>query len=402
MPGSAPDRTADWTPPPDHPSGEGGVGRSRWSGLVAVAFVLALAVPGIAEVAGLRPLDVRPEPTASLPALSWTSLLEPETMAAVDAALARNLPGRDHAIRAYAVLRYRLLHGSTSPLVVVGRGSWLFFRDEIKPYCPLTAEEVLAQIDRAAVASGEAGLTFRFTVAPDKAAIYPDQVATTPSTPERCTDRLRAALRSGMAVRTGSTVDLWAPILAHAQAAPQPIYFDEDTHWTPTGALDAARSLVESLDPLAWSDDEVTVDGRVDYSMDLARVIGDPRTVAIPRYVIRPSMTVTRGTIPTTVHLRREPDLEVYTSEGPGTVISGTTLVIGDSFFDRGHARPLIVPWFERTIWVHIGDLFANPELAADFGPIDTIIVERAERYAYAIDLDAVIAAVLAARETAP
>ena len=402
MPDSDTDRAPDWIPPPDGLAAEGGVGRSPWSGLVAVAFVLGLAIPGVAEVAGVRPPEVRAEPAASLPALSLTSLLDPKTVAAVDAALARNLPGRDQAIRAYAVLRYRLLHGSTSPLVVVGQGSWLFFRDEIKPYCPLTADEVLAQVDRAASATDGAGVAFRFTVAPDKAAIYPDQVMETESTPERCTDRLRAALRAGMAARTGSTVDLWAPILAHARAAAEPIYFDEDTHWTPVGALDAARSLVESLDANVWSEDEITVDGTVPYSMDLARVLGDPQMVPIPRYVIRPAMTVTRTTIPTAIHLTREPEIEVYTSEGPGPVFPGTTLVIGDSFFDRGHARALIVPWFGKTIWVHIGDLFANPELAADFPPIDTIIVERAERYAYAIDLDAVIGAVLAARTGAP
>jgi hypothetical protein len=392
------DRSPDWNSAPDRLAADAGVVRSRWSPFVAVAFVLALALPGVAELAGLRPPDIRAEPAASLPALSLTSLLEPETLAKVGVALARNLPGRDQAIRAYAVVRYRLLHGSTSPLVVVGRDSWLFFRDEIKPYCPLTADQVLAQVDRAASSTGDAGIAFRFTVAPDKVAVYPDELIVTPATPERCTDRLRAELRAGMASRTGSAVDLWTPILAHARAAAEPIYFDRDTHWTPTGALDAARALVDSLDPGVWSHDEVTVDGTVLYSMDLARVLGDPQKVAIPRYVIRPSMSVTRGVIPTTVHLGREPDLEVYTSEGNGAVIPGTTLVIGDSFFDRGHARPLIVPWLARSIWVHIGDLFANPELAADFGPIDTIIVERAERYAYAIELDAVIEAVLAAR----
>jgi hypothetical protein len=287
-------------------------------------------------------------------------------------------------------------------LVVVGHGSWLFFRDEIKPYCPLTADQVLAQVDRVAAAAEGAGVAFRFTVAPDKVAIYPDQLIVTPTTPERCTDRLRAALRAGMAARAGSAVDLWTPILAHARAAAEPIYFDEGTHWTPTGGLDAARAVVESLDPLLWSDDEITVDGTVLVSMDLSRVLGDPRRVPVPNYVIRPEMSVTRATIPTTVHLTREPDLEVYTSDGPGAVIPGTTLFIGDSFFDRGNGRPLLVPWFERTIWVHIGDLFDNPGLAADFGHIDTIIVERAERYAYAIDLDAVINAVLAARTTAP
>lgn len=375
---------------------------SRSSGLVAAIFVLALAIPGVAELAGLRPLDVRAEPTASMPGLSLTSLLEPRTYAAVDAALARNLPGRDQAIRAYALLRYRLLHGSTSPMVVIGRDRWLFFRDEIKPYCPLTADEVLDEVDRMMAATDDAGVSFRFTVAPDKVAIYPDQLVATPGTPERCTDRQRAALRTGMAARIESTVDLWAPILAHARTATDPIYFEEGTHWTPTGGLDAARSLVKSLDARVWSDDEIAVDGTVMVSMDLARVLGDPRQVPTPNYVIRPTMTVTRTTIPTTVHLRREPDLEVYTSDGPGAVVPGTTLFIGDSFFDRGNARPLLVPWFEKTIWVHIGDLFANPELAADFGPVDTIIVERAERYAYAIDLDAVIEAVLAARAGAP
>ena len=40
--------------------------------------------------------------------------------------------------------------------------------------------------------------------------------------------------------------------------------------------------------------------------------------------------------------------------QGP-RVVPGTTLVVYDSFFNINRQR--ITPWFERTVWVHAGDL---------------------------------------------
>ena len=58
----------------------------------------------------------------------------------------------------------------------------------------------------------------------------------------------------------------------------RPVYFAQDTHWTPFGAAIAIRRLVESIDPSVWTADELRVDGEAAYPMDLSRLMGLPRT----------------------------------------------------------------------------------------------------------------------------
>jgi hypothetical protein len=70
-------------------------------------------------------------------------------------------------------------------------------------------------------------------------------------------------------------------------------------------------------------------------------------------------------------------------------VVPGTTLIVYDSFF--GNFVPLVAPWFERSVWVHVSDVSArrvNPEALP---PFDRLLVETVEREAYHRDLDVLL-----------
>jgi hypothetical protein len=361
---------------------------SRWDRIVAVAFVAVLVLPGVALVAGIRPPDLENRADVPIPRLDAAALADPETYKAIEDHVARNLPGRDIALGAYATLDYELLRGSTDPQVVVGRDDWLFFRGELQPRCPVGAADLMRQMDDVATRASQAGMRIRFTIAPDKHTVYPDRLRPDPPMPTPCTDAMRTQVREGMAARPDVSVDLWSVVLAERDAAPAdspPLYFTQDSHWTPTTAMPAIGALVESLAPGVWDPAEITVDGTTRFPMELARLMGKPRNANVPRYIIRPTVTVEHSVVPTPFELTNARDIGVYTTEPSAKVVPGTTLVVYDSFFNINRSR--IVPWFERTIWIHAGDLRDHPEIADLLPRIDTIVLARVERGAYEMDI---------------
>lgn len=366
---------------------------SRWDRLVAVAFVAALAIPGLALIAGIRPPELENRAEAALPTLNAETLTEPGTYQAIDEYVTRNLPARDVAVDAYATLDYGLLGGSTDPDVMLGRGDWLFFAGELMPSCEVTPEALIRALDAVAAQAEIAGVAFRFGIAPDKHAIYPDRLRSDPPLPEACTDAARDEVRAAMAARPDSTVDMWSAVLAARDRSEAPLYFSQDSHWTPDGAMPAIEALVESLAPGVWDPAEISVEGTSRYPMELARLIGKPADAIVPRYVIRPSVTVAESALPTTVDLGNARDIFDYTTSGTTDVVPGTTLIVYDSFFNINRQR--IAPWFERTIWVHAGDLRDHPEIAGILPPVDSIVLERVERGAYDTDMEQLLQPVL-------
>lgn len=368
---------------------------SRWDHLVAVGFVLVLMLPGLALVAGVRPPALENQADAGLPRLDLGALSEPKTYKAIDDYVARRLPGRDVALGAYAALDYGVLRGSTDPDVVVGRGDWLFFVGELAPTCPVNAAALMTQLDTLAVQAKQTGVKVRFAIAPDKHAIYPEQVLNDPPRSQACTDAMRAEVRAGMAARPQIAVDLWAAVLAERTRTDQPLYYNQDSHWTPTGAMPAIEALVDALAPGVWDPAEVTIDGKSRYPMELARLMGQPRDGITPRYVVRPTVTVAETVLPlpVSIHLGSARDIKIHTTSGSTEIVPGTTLVVYDSFLNINRRR--IVPWFERTIWVHGDDLRAHPEIAQYLPPIDSIVLVRAERGAYLTDIAELLRPVL-------
>jgi hypothetical protein len=364
--------------------------------VVSVGFVVALIVPGIALAAGIRPMALEGRPRATLPPLDATSLGESSTYAAIDRWLADRFPGRNEAVGAHAAIVYGVLGGSTTPNVVVGRDGWLFTRTELEPVCDFTAEQVLEALDRTAARLAERGMDLRLIVPPDKHTIYPEQVVPGSGLGEACSDERRAAMQAGMAARPDHAIELWTMVAARRAADPAtPLYFRQDTHWTPLGAVIATRSLVESLAPGVWDDAQMPIEGFANHDTDLSRLIGLPRKERVPRLVVRPGVEVERTTVSTGVDLKSARDIGHYVVDRTAKAVEGRTLIVYDSYFRTNERR--IAPWFRDSVWVHADDLKRSPELVADLPEFDLVVVERVERSVYDIDLEALLAPVIAA-----
>jgi hypothetical protein len=364
--------------------------------LVAVAFVVTLAVPGTLLVAGVRPVSIENREQASFPTISLRGLADPALFAAIDRFLVDNLPLRNEAVAAHAQVGQQVLGGKTDPQVVRGRDGWLFLRGEMEPQCDFTATQVLRQVDAAASALAANGRAFRYVVAPDKHGVYPEMVTRDPAATPPCSDGQRATLQSGLLARPTSTVELWTPtIRAHLADPAAPLYYVQDEHWTPLGAVAGIKALVQSLAPGVWRDGDVTIDGTDQHTSDLSRLIGLPRVETIPKVVIRPGVKLDRRLLDTGIHVEHARDIPWFTVRGTSPVVPGRTLFVYDSFYGTVMSR--IAPFFAESVWVHEGDLYNHPELAAALPKFDTVVFERVERSAYFTNVSSVLASVITA-----
>ena len=371
--------------------------------IVSFGFVLALVVPGLALAAGVRPVDLEGRPLASLPPLDPGSLSEPSTYAAIDRWIADRFPGRNAAVGAHAAIDYGVLGGSTTPDVIVGKDGWLFTRTELEPTCTYTPAEILRGFDELVAGMTSRHVDLRLIVPPDKHAIYAEQVVPGSGLGQACSDLRRSDMQAGMQARASNAIELWSRIsAAHAADPAVPLYFRQDTHWTPLGAMIATKALVESLSPGTWDDAQMPIEGFANYDTDLSRLIGLPAKERVAKIVVRPGVSVTRTAIQTSVHLTSAEDIPEYRVEAGAAAVEGRTLIVYDSFFHTNETR--IAPWFRDSVWVHADDLKHFPELAAELPAFDHIVLERVERSVYDIDIPSLLAPVIAANgaRTAP
>jgi len=372
---------ADAPPAPDETARR----RPISSRVVAVGFWLALAIPGLATVAGFRPTNIENRVPAAFPEVRVDELGDSALYAAIDKAIGDAFPIRGWAVETHAALDYGLLGGSSNPDVVVAPGGWLFAADEVMPTCLFTADETLSQIDEAAAAAERAGVGFRYVIAPDKHAIYPEHLPAAVDPAAMCTDQRREAIRAGVAARPATTVDGWTAVeAAHAADPDSKLYFESDTHWTPIGAEAVMRELVDSFQPGLWKDRQVTTAPVEPKTTDLSRQLGRPRDEDLADLVARADRKPKRSTIETGIHLDNAPSIPWFKARPGAAVVPGRTLILYNSFFARHMA--LLAPWFKESVWVHADDFRQHPEIADSLPPFDNLIVQRVERSAYDLD----------------
>jgi hypothetical protein len=386
--------TSPETPPPapvdpDDPHLPQGPTSRRWrrlDRLTILAFVLLLPIPAVAMLAGARPKAVENRPLYAVQPLSVQGLGDPAWFAALDKAIGDRVAFRPRAVwlRARAVTA---LGGSPNPAVVRGTGDWLFSMEELRPTCAYDAEAIATQLDGARAAFAAAGQPFHFVLAPDKRVVYPDRRKPDDGIGTACTDDRRPAMSAALDARATWAVNGWTELAeARAEAGDEPLYFRQDSHWTPTGALPAIKGLITSIDPSLWSDADVVQGPTRQFAMDLARQVGIPRKERVDVPVVRPGMTVTRTEVPVPVDIENARGVFRFTASGDRPVVPGRTAIVYDSFFGINMAR--IAPFFEESVWIHQGDLFNHPELGAATGPFDRVVLERVERGLYLQDLE--------------
>lgn len=154
---------------------------------------------------------------------------------------------RQRLITANAALEAAVFHTSASDSVVLGRDGWLFYRETVDDYLhtdPMSRRELFGAARTLALLTeyaGSRGARLAFTVAPNKASLYPNYLPYVgePLPGEDDIDRLVPLLEE----QGVEYIDLFAPFRERMQI----LYHATDSHWTSWGAAFAHDTLTEAL-----------------------------------------------------------------------------------------------------------------------------------------------------------
>lgn len=170
----------------------------------------------------------------------------------------------------------RLLHKSSSPLVIVGSHGWLFYAGEQSIPNHLHQISVpAAELDNWARQLQERrlwfaahGIKYLFVIAPDKQSIYSEYMPRylAPQQGETRLDQLSRRL-----FREPAWLDLRAPLRSAKDN--EPLYFQLDTHWNDRGAHYAYRAIMQRLGLPALDRPENAL-AEYERAGDLARMSG--------------------------------------------------------------------------------------------------------------------------------
>lgn len=288
MPSPVPPSPAAATPSPSpireqrlHPA---------WARALVVLFLLTLALPGLATLAGVdagltrgENRDLAPAPTL---ALTWAAI------AAVPTAFTNyfqdHFAFRGRLVRWQAAFRLLVLRVSPSPTVLRGKDGWLFYRDDgaledylsQSPLSPADLDEWAATLQHTRDWLARRGITYLFVIAPDKHQVYPEFM---PETIQRtaATSRTAQLVAHLHAHTTVPVLDLLPAMLEAKREAR--IYHRTDSHWNDLGAFVAAQAILgrlragaaDTLPGLAPGDrrDFIRSDARIP-GLDLATMLG--------------------------------------------------------------------------------------------------------------------------------
>jgi alginate O-acetyltransferase complex protein AlgJ len=356
--------------------------------LLIALFVAVIALPLAATVAGRDGADPQAEnrELAAFPRVdgSWESLRR--FPAGLAAWFEDHFAFRSTLVRWSAESRLFGLDTAPTPTVIKGRNGWFFYGEDgsIEDYTssnPLSADELAnwrAALSRARDSLQAQGIRYVFTIAPDKYAIYPEQMPESliRIAAQSRTDQLFDAL-TGSGV---SAVDV-RPALLRAKAHER-VYQQTDTHWNDRGVFAAYQDIIAAVRaqvravPPAWTRDDFEPETREIEGMDLAGMMGLKRVLRETDLVLVPKH-------PRQAHVVDPPGADETAEEGRLiTEIPGSNLpravVFRDSFASR--LVPFLSEHFSRAVYLWQNDF--DPEVVEREHP-DVVIQEIVGRHLY-------------------
>ena len=230
--------------------------------VLTAAFLGTLTVPLAGHVCGLegagplrenRGLTARPRP-GTTPRQCWRFVLRYREYFNDHFGL------RPLLVRIHAMASVAWLDSAPNERVLLGREGWLYLNKwdqgiestrAVDPFTPQDLKQWRRVLERRRDVLGQRGITYVFTVAPDKSTIYPEYLppSVTRVHPQSRLEQLFDYLREhGDYLREhgdATLVDLRPALLAAKHQ--RPVYYQTDTHWNEWGAYVAYREIVAAL-----------------------------------------------------------------------------------------------------------------------------------------------------------
>jgi len=225
-----------------------------WERLLIAIFIVTIAIPGVATLAGIdRPDAVNENRTlAPFPTVRWDLASLQALPDAFTKYFEDNFSFRTRLVKWQAAFRFHELRVSPSPAVITGRDGWLFYADDgavqdfvdATPFTDEQLEQWRQTLEHTRDWLARRGIRYVFVIAPDKHVVYPELM---PATVHRLHDGSRTdqLVRYLNAHSTVDVVDL-RPALLHERNRER-LYHRTDTHWNDLGAWIGYDEIVSRL-----------------------------------------------------------------------------------------------------------------------------------------------------------
>ncbi len=210
--------------------------RGAWAQAWAMIAVLVIGFGlGVATLTS-------PGPQRHLAAtMTPAAFLGGRTAAAVNNAMAHDLPIGDQLAAAGGILRWRVF-GSGGPQVTVGCDGWLYLTEELRPW-PGGDRAMQARataLHQVATDLAAQGIALQVVLVPDKARVEAAHACGVPYSAES-----KARYGAFMTMLAGLRV---TDLLRTYDGVRNPLYYRTDTHWNQDGAALAAAATAANTD----------------------------------------------------------------------------------------------------------------------------------------------------------
>ncbi len=220
----------------------------------SLLFIAMLMAPGLVSMLGAKGSITKPHAQPVPPAPDVRTLLEPEYYQAWTL-FADSYLGADHTLtRLKNWLDYHLFEMTDAQGVYVGRDGWLFDGQSINDFrkngCSQSGHirQLIQDLEAAARIAELTGRRFIFSVAPDKATIYPEYVGDLPRAPA-CQQSLYDLLLAEHHIRPIKGFVPLDQLLRNAKNDYSLLYDQTGTYWNTNGATVAAHGLLAHIFP---------------------------------------------------------------------------------------------------------------------------------------------------------
>lgn len=155
---------------------------------------------------------------------------------------------RPALITADSTLKATLFHTSGQPAVALGQEGWLYYAETLDGFTgaatlsPRQSYCIAASLSQAQAYAESQGAAFLFTIAPNKASLYP-QFLPPALQAQAAPQAYTAPVAEALAGQGVAYADLFAPFRAQEEI----LYFATDSHWTNKGAALAHDVLLQAL-----------------------------------------------------------------------------------------------------------------------------------------------------------
>jgi len=340
--------------------------------LLFIVCVFALLVAPAVGMLWTRSGTLESGDAATFPRLVKAGRLNRDYLAQAGSYFEAHFAGRSQMITAESVLQARVFGVSATDQVVLGRDGWLYYAGDLDDYvgtAPLSDHALSNIAHNLALMQGYAeseGARFAFTIAPNKAGLYPQQMPSRYLKSPALTNAQR--LVPYLAQEGVNYVDLFAA---------KPAYLLRDSHWNNKGALvgnnllTSALGIDDPIQPESWI-------ARTDHLGDLEEMLHPAAPQAELQYYL-PGVNdgpATTGRTWSYTSAAHAVDDDLVSTAGRSVEATGTLVMYRDSFGDA------LLPYLaSETSDATFSKLIPYNALQISDEGADFVIVERVERH---------------------